>query len=92
MEQTQAFVQIDFPDGGIQTGKAGGQVGSHTVEKALCFFVVSGLGRDCDILFLNEIVAVSGLVCQQVVVLPTVLIQPVTLVGHEQVCIELPLI
>ena len=64
MEQAQALVQIDFPDRGIQTGQAGGQVGSHTVEKALCFFVVSGLGRDCNVLFLNEIVAVPGLVCQ----------------------------
>ena len=92
MEQAQALLQIDFPDGGIQTGQAGGQVGSHTVEKPLCFFVVSGFGRNCNVLLLDEVVAVSGLVCQQVVVLPTVLIQPVALVGHEQVCVKLPLI
>ena len=92
MEQAQTLVQIDFADGGIQTGQTGSKVGSHTVEKALCFFVVSGFGRDRDVLLLNEIVAVSGLVCQQVVVLPTVLIQPVALVGHEQVCVKLPLI
>lgn len=95
MQKPQPVIDRDLADARRHAGQAGGEIGTDSRKECPRLFNIFLLYGNCDVLLLDQVVALRRLIQQQIIVLTAVLVLSVAFHWHEQrpsevLLVELP--